>query len=92
MTEPKEDDTDSQSQDTGVVIYVRRKPGRPKKYQTDDERRLAKNGKMRVYYEKNWQKKLIQQQAYRDQNVEKIRTQARERYHRKKAQELTMLE
>ena len=47
---------------------------------------------MRVYYERNWQKKLIQQQAYRDQNVEKIRTQARERYHRKKAQELNVLE
>ena len=40
MTEAKEDDTD-----TGVIIYVRRKPGRPKKYQTDDERRLAKNEK-----------------------------------------------
>ena len=89
MTEPKEDNTDSPK---GVVIYVRRKPGRPKKYQTEDERRLAKNEKMRVYYEKNWQKKLIQQQAYRDQNVEKIRTQARERYHRKKAQELNVLE
>ena len=45
MTEAKEDDTDSQSQDTGVVIYARRKPGRPKKYQTEDERRIAKNGK-----------------------------------------------
>ena len=89
MTEAKEDTTDSPG---GVVIYVRRKPGRPKKYQTEDERRLAKNGKMRVYYEKNWQKKLIQQQAYRDQNVEKTRTQARERDHRKKAQELNVLE
>ena len=51
MTEPKEDNPDT------VVIYVRRKPGRPKKYQTDDERRLAKNEKMRIYYEKNWEKK-----------------------------------
>ena len=65
MSEPKEDDPNT------VVIYVRRKPGRPKKYETEDEGRLAKNEKMRVYYEKNWQKKLIQQQAHRDQNVGK---------------------
>ena len=45
MTEAKEDNTDSQSKDEGLVIYVRRKPGRPKKYQTEDERRLAKNEK-----------------------------------------------
>ena len=45
MTEAKEDNTDSQSKDEGLVIYVRRKPGRPKKYQTEGERRLAKNEK-----------------------------------------------
>ena len=39
MTEPKEDSPNA------VVIYVRRKPGRPKKYETEDERRLAKNEK-----------------------------------------------
>ena len=39
MSEPKEDDPNT------VVIYVRRKPGRPKKYETEGERRLAKNEK-----------------------------------------------
>ena len=86
MTDPKEDNPDT------VVIYVRRKPGRPKKYQTEEERRLAKNETMRVYYEKNWEKELLQQQPYRDQGVGKIRTQARERYHRKKARELNVLD
>ena len=47
---------------------------------------------MRAYCEKNWEKKSLRQQSYRDQNVEKIRTQARERYHRKKARELNVLE
>ena len=86
MTEPKEENLNT------VFVYVRRKPGRPKKYQTEEERKLAKNEKMRAYYEKNWEKKLLQQQSYRDQNVEKIRTSARERYHRKKARELNVLE
>ena len=36
MTEPKE-----AASQTSIVIYVRRKPGRPKKYETEDERRLA---------------------------------------------------
>ena len=39
MTETKEDNLNT------VFIYVRRKPGRPKKYQTEEERRLAKHEK-----------------------------------------------
>ena len=78
--------------DEPVFIYVRRKPGRPKIYFTEDEKRSAKNNKAKEYYGKNWEKKLLQQRSHRDQNVEKIRTQARERYHRKKALEVNKLE
>ena len=39
MTEPKEENLNT------VAIHVRRKPGRPKKYQTEEERSLAKKMK-----------------------------------------------